>query len=51
METFHEARTLMLAMVGWFDGIIQEARAGAEIEAYAAARVKEERGVGFGAQA
>jgi hypothetical protein len=51
MEAFHEARALMLAMVGWFDGIIQDTLAGAEIGAYAAARVKAERAVGFGVQA
>jgi hypothetical protein len=50
-QIFHESRALMLSLVGWFDGVIQEARAGAEIEAYAAARVKAERSVGFGTPA
>jgi hypothetical protein len=44
---FHAARGLLLEMVGWLDGIVRHAQMQAEAAAYAAARVKEERGVGF----
>lgn len=44
---FHAARGLLEQMAGWLDGYIRKAQMQAEAEAYAAARLKEERGVGF----
>ncbi len=44
---FNSARSLLGSMAGWLDGYVQAARMQMEAEAYAQARVKEERGVGF----
>ncbi len=39
----NQARARLKAMGGWLDGFVQEARMKMEAEAYASARVKEER--------
>lgn len=44
---FNAARSLLGSLAGWLDGFVQEARMTIEAEAYAHARVEEERGVGF----
>ena len=41
------ARLLLATLAGWLDGFVQEAKMQIEADAYAQARVKEERGVGF----
>lgn len=46
-ERFHAARSLLASMAGWLDGYVQAARMEMEAQAYAEARVKEERGFGF----
>jgi hypothetical protein len=37
----------LASLAGWLDGYVTEARMSMEAEAYADARVKAERGVGF----
>jgi hypothetical protein len=44
---YNSARVLLGSLAGWLDGFVAEARMQKEADAYAAARVKEERGVGF----
>lgn len=44
---FHAARSMLEQMAGWLDGYVRHAQLQAEAEAYAAERVKEERGIGF----
>lgn len=51
-HTRHSVQADAAALAGWLRGVIaaetQEVRMKVEAEAYAAARIKEERGVGFG---
>jgi hypothetical protein len=47
LETYGTAQTLLTSLAGWLGGYIQETRMRAEAEAYAEARVKAERSVGF----
>jgi hypothetical protein len=44
---FNAARLPLSTMAGWLDGFVQEAKMQMEANAYAKARVKEERGVGY----
>jgi hypothetical protein len=48
---FENARLMLSTLAGWIDGLVEEAqfatRVAAEAEAYAEARVKAERGIGF----
>jgi hypothetical protein len=46
-DRFHEAKTTLATLAGWLGGFVEEARLEAEVEAYAKARIKAERGVGF----
>jgi hypothetical protein len=46
-RTYNEARSLLGSMAGWLQGFIDEARMQNEVQAFAEARVKAERGVGF----
>jgi len=44
---FNAARSALSILAGWLQGFVDEARMAMEARAYAEARVKEERGVGF----
>ena len=46
-EHFNQARTLLGSLAGWLDGFIREAHMHAEVAAYAAERIRQERGIGF----
>ncbi len=47
LERYGTAQTLLTSLAGWLGGYVQQARMQAEAEAYAEARVRTERGVGF----
>ncbi len=47
LERFGFAQTLLASLSGWLGGYVQQARLDQEARAYAEARVKAERGVGF----
>lgn len=46
-QWFNMARALLASLAGWVNGFVEESRMRMEAQAYAEARVKEERGVGF----
>lgn len=46
-EKLNAARRRLAMMAGWLEGFVKEARMDMEAQAYAAARVREERGIGF----
>ena len=45
---YNTSRLLLSTLAGWLEGFVREANMQLEANAYAEARVKEERGVGFG---
>jgi hypothetical protein len=43
VDDYHRARTLLIQLVGWLEGFIEQAQLETEARAYAEARLKKER--------